>query len=120
MRLKAISFLAADLTSVAFNRELVWPVERQQDVGLTIFEIEELEREIAAVIERHANAIASGFIAESPQKLRKIASHYRAHLGLEPHEAPACNAPWRSAVIETDGSVRPCFFHPAFGNVNDR
>ena len=28
-----------------------------------------------------------------------------------------CNAPWVSAVIETDGAVRPCFFQPTLGNV---
>src|SRR5437764_623504 len=28
-----------------------------------------------------------------------------------------CNAPWVSTVIETDGTVRPCFFQPALGNV---
>ncbi|HEY2843196.1 MAG TPA: SPASM domain-containing protein, partial [Bryobacteraceae bacterium] len=36
---------------------------------------------------------------------------FRAHLGLEPFEAPRCNAPWVSAVMGVDGSVRPCFFH---------
>jgi Fe-coproporphyrin III synthase len=29
-----------------------------------------------------------------------------------------CNAPWVSAVIEADGSVRPCFFHPSIGNLS--
>jgi MoaA/NifB/PqqE/SkfB family radical SAM enzyme len=119
MGLTSISFLAADLTSPAFNRELLWPVERQEEVGLTLLEVKELECEIEAVIERYASEIASGFIAESPNKLRKIVRHYRAHLGMEAAEAPSCNAPWRSAVVETDGSVRPCFFHPAFGNVNE-
>jgi radical SAM protein with 4Fe4S-binding SPASM domain len=31
-----------------------------------------------------------------------------------------CNAPWVSAVVEADGAVRPCFFHPAVGNVRER
>jgi radical SAM protein with 4Fe4S-binding SPASM domain len=30
-----------------------------------------------------------------------------------------CNAPWVSAVIEPDGNVKPCFFHPSFGNIRD-
>ena len=29
--------------------------------------------------------------------------------------AVSCNAPWMSAVIEADGSVRPCFFHQSVG-----
>ena len=32
-------------------------------------------------------------------------------------EAPRCNAPWVSAVVEADGTVRPCFFHRALGNI---
>jgi radical SAM protein with 4Fe4S-binding SPASM domain len=30
-----------------------------------------------------------------------------------------CNAPWVSAVIEADGTVRPCYFHRPMGNVRD-
>ena len=30
-----------------------------------------------------------------------------------------CNAPWVSAVIEADGSVRPCFFHPVSGDIRE-
>jgi MoaA/NifB/PqqE/SkfB family radical SAM enzyme len=68
-----------------------------------------------AELERLA-AISEGFVVESPEKLRRIAAHFRAHRGLEPHRAPRCNAPWVSAVIETNGDVRPCFFHPPLGN----
>jgi MoaA/NifB/PqqE/SkfB family radical SAM enzyme len=53
---------------------------------------------------------------ESPAKLRRIVSHFRAYHGLEPLSAPPCNAPWVSAVWEANGDVRPCFFHPAIGN----
>jgi sulfatase maturation enzyme AslB (radical SAM superfamily) len=35
------------------------------------------------------------------------------------HVAPRCNAPWVSAVIEANGDIRPCFFHPAIGNIHD-
>jgi radical SAM protein with 4Fe4S-binding SPASM domain len=31
-----------------------------------------------------------------------------------------CNAPWVTAVIETDGTVRPCFFHPPIGNLHEQ
>ena len=31
-----------------------------------------------------------------------------------------CNAPWVSAVIESDGSVMPCFFHKAYGNIYEK
>ena len=58
------------------------------------------------------------FIVEPAAKLRRIARRFREHLRhLTPH-APTCNAPWVSAVIEVDGSVRPCFFHHSIGNIN--
>lgn len=59
---------------------------------------------------------ADGFILEAPQKLRRIVAHFRAHYGLAPHIAPRCNAPWVSAVVESSGDVRPCFFHAVIGN----
>ena len=117
--LDGISFLAADLTSEAFNRPLLWPVERQNEVGLTSTEVQALEDEIEDLIASHAQEIRSGYIAESAGKLRRIVNHFTAHLGHASHRSPVCNAPWVSAVIETDGSVRPCFFHRAVGNIHD-
>ena len=108
--LRSISFLAADLTSAAFNRPVGWPPERQAEVALDAGEITALEREIDALNE-------DGFILESPEKLRRIAHHFRAHLGLVEPVAPRCNAPWVSAVVESDGTVRPCFFHEPIGSL---
>jgi MoaA/NifB/PqqE/SkfB family radical SAM enzyme len=115
--LSSISCLAADLTSTAFNRERVWSVDRQAEVGLTVEQIGALEQEIEAMIESGA---CSGFILERPDKLRRIVHHFKAHLGLVEPVAPRCNAPWVSAVVESDGTVRPCFFHDPIGNVSDR
>jgi Fe-coproporphyrin III synthase len=33
--------------------------------------------------------------------------------------SPRYNAPWASAVVESDGTVRPCFFHKPLGNIGD-
>jgi MoaA/NifB/PqqE/SkfB family radical SAM enzyme len=110
MGLRSISFLAADLASTAFNRPEGWPVERQDEVGLTAAEIAALERELDALP-------ADGFVLESPEKLRRIARHFRAHLGAVDPAAPRCNAPWVSAVVESDGTVRPCFFHAPLGTL---
>jgi len=115
---RSISFLAADLTSQAFNRELVWPVARQSEIALSAEELAGLDSEIEALIFDYGAEIDSGFIAESPTKLRKITRHFRSHLGLATPVSPQCNAPWVSAVIETDGTVRPCFFHPPIGNLH--
>lgn len=116
MGLDQISFLAADLTSTAFNRELLWPVAKQSEIGLTRNDITVLEAQIETLIESMRTELTAGFVAESPEKLRRLARHFRAHLGLEAAEAPACNAPWVSAVIEVDGTVRPCFFHAPIGS----
>jgi Fe-coproporphyrin III synthase len=119
LNLNGISFLAVDLTSSAFNRPLLWPASRQDEIGLSLLEVGALEREIEALIEETDRNLECGFIAETPEKLRRIARQFRVQLGLETGESPICNAPWVSAVIETDGTVRPCFFHAAIGNLRE-
>ena len=104
MGLRSLSFLAADLSSTAFNRPVEWPAERQSTVAP---ELAALDGEMESLI---ADYPADGFILEAPQKLRRIVAHFRAHYGLAPHIAPRCNAPWVSAVVESNGDVRPCFF----------
>ena len=108
--LEAISFLAADLVSSAFNRPDGWPIERQVEVALSKEQIDVLEAEVERVITHRPQDIDAGFIRESPEKLRRIVHHFRAHLGLLEPIAPQCNAPWVSAVVEADGTLRPCFF----------
>src|SRR5215469_10137992 len=117
--LDSISFLAADLTSQAFNRPLLWPSDRQNEVALTVAELHALEEEVEGLIVVYSEEIRTGYIAESAMKLRRIVAHFAAHLGLTQPIAPTCNAPWVSAVVEVDGSVRPCFFHRSIGNIRD-
>jgi MoaA/NifB/PqqE/SkfB family radical SAM enzyme len=119
LQLTSISFLAADLTSEAFNRPLIWPGERQNEIALTDQEVSVLEQEIESLIKEHEDDIAFRYIAEAPDKLRRIPLHYRGYLKQMAPEAPICNAPWVSAVVEVDGTVRPCFFHRSIGNLND-
>jgi Fe-coproporphyrin III synthase len=113
--LRSISYLAADLTSTAFNRPERWSSERQSEIALSETEVPLLENEIEALISEWG---AFGFVREDAAKLRRIAQHYKAHLGLCEAVAPRCNAPWVSAVIEADGTVRPCFFHAPIGRLN--
>jgi MoaA/NifB/PqqE/SkfB family radical SAM enzyme len=120
LSLDSISFLAADATSQAFNRELVWPGQRQNQIMLTHQEVEALEEEIAALIREYALDIQTGYIRESAARLKRISRRFREHLGELSPIAPQCNAPWVSAVLEVDGSVRPCFFHQKIGNVKGR
>jgi MoaA/NifB/PqqE/SkfB family radical SAM enzyme len=113
--LGSISFLATDLTSEAFNRPLGWTEDRQSEVALSEADIALLEREIDALIQEWES---TGFVVENRHKLERIALHFRAHLGLCEPVAPPCNAPWVSAVVEADGTVRPCFFHRPIGKLN--
>ena len=117
--LDGVSFLAADVTSEAFNRAGTWPVDRQSEVALSAGEVLALEEEVEQLIAEFADDIGGGYIAESPAKLRRIVASFKARLRQVKAESPRCNAPWVSAVVESDGSVRPCFFHPAVGNIGD-
>ena len=117
LQLDSISLLAADLTSEAFNREERWDEKRQAAVSLTRDEISTLDRQLEAVWLEWGE---TGFVLESKEKLRRIAQHFRAHLGLCEPEAPRCNAPWVSAVIEANGVVRPCFFHRPIGSLQSQ
>jgi Fe-coproporphyrin III synthase len=113
---RSISFLAADVSSTAFNRPEPWSIQKQEEITLTASELPTLEAEVEALI---SQGECGGFVAESAQKLRKIVTHCRTRLGFVEPEAPRCNAPWVSAVIEADGVVRPCFFHPPIGRIGN-
>ncbi len=117
--LDSISFLPADITSIAFNRETPWDVSRQQEVMIPKDELPLLKNEIEELIEKNKNDLENHFIVESPGRIWKIYSYYSALHGLNPFPGKKCNAPWVSTVIEADGSVRPCFFHSTIGNIKN-
>jgi MoaA/NifB/PqqE/SkfB family radical SAM enzyme len=116
--LNSISFLAADLTSSAFNRPEGWFPDHLNRVALLPGEVDALESEVEQLIRERRADLDSGFVVETPDKLRRIVQHFRAHLHQAEDVAPRCNAPWVSAVIEATGDVRPCFFHPVLGNIH--
>lgn len=117
--LDGISFLAADVSSTAFNRPDPWSPERILEVALCDADLPALARGIEALLENHPQEFASGFIATSPQKMWDIYRYYKALLGQGEFPAVRCQAPWVSAVVEADGAVRPCFFHQPFGNFHE-
>jgi MoaA/NifB/PqqE/SkfB family radical SAM enzyme len=80
MKLDSISFLAADLTSQAFNRPEGWTPDRQSAVALEGQDIEGLALEVEAIIRENAADLVSGFISEGPEKLRRLVRHYRINL----------------------------------------
>jgi MoaA/NifB/PqqE/SkfB family radical SAM enzyme len=120
MGLNQISFLPADVSSHAFNREVLWSDQRQHEILPDENELAELNSILEQLIEKYKEDLVKGFIAESPEKLRKIYSYYAAFYGNNPFPYKKCNAPWVSAVIEADGTVRPCFFHAPMGNIREQ
>jgi len=115
--LDRISFLPADVSSHAFNREIAWDEQRQHEILPREDELNELQAMIYQVIAGYSNDFMTGFIAESPGKIQMIHDHYAAYYDHCEFPYKKCNAPWVSTVIEADGTVRPCFFHPAIGNI---
>jgi MoaA/NifB/PqqE/SkfB family radical SAM enzyme len=118
MGLNQVSFLPADVSSHAFNREILWTDQRQHQVLLDENELPELKNITGEVIAKYQDEFDSHFIAESPEKLQKIYRYYAAFYDLNPFPFKKCNAPWVSTVIEADGTVRPCFFHKELGNIH--
>ncbi len=105
----SVSFLAVDVSNGhAFARRDASPLPLalgDEDIATLERLIEQLERE-------HAEDFKTGFIAESPAKLRRIRDYFAALRGGREFPAVRCNAPEFSAVIAADGRVAPCFFIP--------
>jgi MoaA/NifB/PqqE/SkfB family radical SAM enzyme len=121
--LDQISFLAADVTSDAFNRRPSLPQAEPgggRQLLLDPGEVEEFAEVVEATIAAYRPAIEAGRVAPAAQGLRRLPAYYRAHLGQAPFPPVDCNAPWMSVLIEADGAVRPCFFHAAVGNLRER
>lgn len=119
MELDQVSFLPADVSSHAFNREVLWSDQRQHEILLSENELGELEQMTEHIVEKYKTGGNVHFVAESEEKLRKIHRYYSAFYYLNPFPYKKCNAPWVSTVVEADGTVRPCFFHPPLGNIRE-
>ncbi len=117
--LEQISFLAADVSSEAFNRPDPWQEAKVSEVALSKIEIQEMDVILNKSFTDFSKDYISKFIAESQRKMMKISQHYKAIVGISDFPNKKCNAPWVSAVIESDGSVLPCFFHKPYGNIKD-
>jgi MoaA/NifB/PqqE/SkfB family radical SAM enzyme len=116
--LDQISFLPADVSTSAFNHIAAKENERIHDIALTSEEAKAFAKIVEDSVVKFEGEYLSRFIAESPDKMRRIPGYYRALLGEEEFKSPPCNAPWMSAVLESDGRLMPCFFHKEYGNVN--
>jgi Fe-coproporphyrin III synthase len=116
MGLDGISFLAADLSSTAFGRQGAIALD---GLKLDPEDVAEFRWIVEDTIESETAAFATGFVTDGAAKLRRLPEYYAAVCGSGRFPAVACDAPWISAVVEANGGVRPCFFHPPIGNVRE-
>ena len=114
--LDRISFLPADVSSLGFGRSAV---PESSALTLDAGEIDDFEAIVERTISVYARDFDSGFVAESPDRLRRLPRYYSALRGDAPFPHVSCNAPWVSVVVEANGSVRPCFFHGSIGNLRE-
>jgi Fe-coproporphyrin III synthase len=93
MDLDEISFLPADVSSHAFNRQMAWEQPKQNEILIGPDELPELQEVINRILKNNALDFGMGFIAESPQKIQQIYDYYAAFYGLNPFPYKKCNAP---------------------------
>jgi Fe-coproporphyrin III synthase len=114
-----ISFLAADVSSPAFNRPAPWSPDRIAEVTITKDDLCGLAAAIDQAVAQLPELFRNGFVAGGRASLDRILQYYRALSGGAAFPAVQCNAPWVSAVLEPDGNVRPCFFQPGYGSASE-
>jgi len=104
-----ISFLAVDVANPhAFGRI----EDFSHELALAPADLPVLERLIAALEQDCAEDFRSGFIAESPRRLRHLLQYFAAVCGTAAYPPVRCNVFEYSAVINARGHVSPCFFIP--------
>jgi Fe-coproporphyrin III synthase len=110
-----ISFLAVDVsTHIAFARR----EDYAKTMALQPDDLPQFAIILDSIEHEFAPEFATGFIAESPAKLRRLHQYFSALLGLEKFPPVRCNAPRFSAVIGADGHLQPCYFIPGVAKLN--
>jgi Fe-coproporphyrin III synthase len=104
---RQVSFLAVDVANPhAFGRNEAF----SKDLTLSLEDLAEFDRILSEMEDSCAADFDSGFIAESPAKLRRLYHYFSAIQGRGSYPQVRCNAPEFSAVIGATGKVQPCFF----------
>lgn len=119
LNVSRISFLAADVLSESFGRDILGPVAAESSIALDQSEVTEFRAIIERMVARYAGDIETRFISESREKLFHLVEYFEALAGTSKFPRNMCNAPMVSRVITSTGKVQPCYFLPAYGNVRD-
>ena len=114
-----ISFLAADVSSQAFNRDVPWSSDRASEVAIGAASLAELSSAIDRAASASPDLFGRGFVAGGRASLDRIRQYYSALAGQGRFPEVHCNAPWVSAVLEPGDRLRPCFFHPLYGSARE-
>jgi Fe-coproporphyrin III synthase len=102
-----VSFVAVDVGSgAAFGRS----APGSSALALTPADLPQLQQVLDALEREHAADFASGLIAESPRKLRRMQQYFAALCGTAPWPPVRCNVFEYSAVLDARGHASPCFF----------
>ena len=104
-----ISFLAVDVANASAFARRAAP---SSNAALAAEDIRAFATLVDAMEEECAADFRSGFILESPDKLRRIGQYFAAVRGEAPYPAVRCNAPEFSAVLSASSHAQPCFFIP--------
>ena len=111
-----VSFLAADVSSPAFNRPEPWSTGRIAEIAVPESALTELEQSIDRAVAADPDMFEAGFVVGGRASLDRIVQYYRALSGGGAFPVVQCNAPWVSAVLEPGDVLRPCFFQPAYAS----
>jgi MoaA/NifB/PqqE/SkfB family radical SAM enzyme len=104
---RQISFLAVDVANPhAFGRT----EDFGGDLALSPADLPVFDEVLRTLEREHADDFRTQFIAENPQKLRRLLQYFTALHGLGAYPQVRCNAPEFSAVVGATGRVQPCFF----------
>jgi MoaA/NifB/PqqE/SkfB family radical SAM enzyme len=105
-----VSFLPIDASSTAFGGD----ADARRRLAPDAAQLQAFESALDVI--EASRASSDGFVLEPVPKLRRLARHLKASAGLTAFERPECDAPVWSSVVESDGTVRPCFFHAPVGD----
>jgi MoaA/NifB/PqqE/SkfB family radical SAM enzyme len=116
LAVERLSFLGADVSSIAFNRPQPWSPSRSAEVALSSKDLPRFAVVIRDAHSQRRTRFDDGFVAGGIAGLWRIHQYYRALAGQGDFPRTRCNAPWVSAVVEPGGQVRPCFFHAPYAS----
>ncbi len=123
---KSVSFLAVDTVNPyafgpRFSEKETIPLSVKNPFGgLTADDLPQFHTLLNQMERDYATQFAEGRIEESPAKLRRLYDYFAEPHGLTQFEAPRCNAPHTSLVVNVDGSLQPCYFLPSWGNLDNQ